>query len=90
MVRDFRKIFLKVSFKDQLWGYLERKMREWEIITEIKGTETFPDENLSANMKEGNKYIAKSKMIKRITQMGVMKNKGDFNGKNITESWRCR
>lgn len=90
MVRDFRKIFLKVSFKDQLWGYLERKMREWEIITEIKGTETFPDENLSANMKEGNKYIAKSKMIKRSTQMGVMKNKVDVNGKNITESWRCR
>lgn len=44
----------------------------------------------SANTREGNKNIAKTKRI-RSTQTGVVeKKKVDANGKNITESWRCR
>lgn len=53
-------------------------------MTEIKGTKMFTDENANANMREGNKWITKSKRIKKSTQMGIMKNKTDANGKPIT------
>lgn len=46
----------------------------------------FLDEN--ANMRKGNKWITKSKGIKKSTQMGIIKNKIDANGRKITESWR--
>lgn len=37
-------------------------------------------------MREVNKLITKSKRIKKSTQMGIMKNKTNANGRPITES----
>lgn len=40
-------------------------------MTEIKMS---TDENANANTREGNKWITKSKRIKKSTQMGIMEN----------------
>lgn len=53
-------------------------------MTEIKETKMFTDEIANANLKEGNKWITTSKMIKKSTQMGIMKNKTNANGRPIT------
>lgn len=57
-------------------------------MTEIKGRKNFTGENTNSNVREGNKWITKSKRIQKSTQMGITKTKTDANGRPKPESPR--